>query len=268
MVIPSGKGMVEYRVILVEPKFQGNVGSVARTMKNFGLTRLTLVAPPTLGDEAMSRAMHAWDVVEAAQRVETFEEALRGCDFVVGTSGRIPEDEKSHLRNPIDVRELPPRLATMSGTVGLLFGREDFGLLNEELERCDLLVTIPTSTLYRSLNLSHAVAVVAYEIFRYAHPDAVKKVTPMSEEMKLTFQRHFDLLIDQLGLPEHKVLNTKRVYRKLLGRAVPSAWEYFVLMGIFSSVLRQYGIEIESGRWEASFDIPEGLEEELRQFLD
>lgn len=259
--------MPRFRVILVGPKYEGNVGSVARTMVNFDIEELVLVEPPALGDEARQRAMHAWPIVEQARWAETFEEAIRGCDLVVGTSARIPPSEKSHVRNPVEVWDLPGRLEPMRGTVGLAFGREDFGLFNEELERCDLLVTIPTSARYRSLNLSHAVAVVLYELYAHAHPEPVKPLTPMSEEMKATFQESFDRLVDLLELPAHKVRHTKQVYRRVLGRAVPSAWEYFVLMGVLSKVLRKYGVEIESGRWEGQFDLPQDVEEAVQSML-
>lgn len=259
--------MAQYRVILVGPKSQGNVGAVARVLANFDVAELVLVNPPPLGDEAMGRAMHAWDVIESARRVATFAEAIRGCDFVVGASGRIPLSEKSHVRNPIEIRDLPARLESMGGVVGLCFGREDFGLLNEELELCDLVVTIPTSARYKSLNVSHAVAVVLYELYLPRRPGPVKVLTPMSEEMKLTFQETFDALVDQLGLPEHKVRHTKTVYRKLLGRAVPSAWEYYVLMGVLAKILRKYGVEVESGRGAVDFDLPPELQNDLEAIL-
>lgn len=248
--------MARYRVVLVGPKSEGNVGAVARAMRNFGVEELVLVNPPPLADEAKERAMHAWDLVQSARAVKSFEEAVDGCDFIVGTSARIPLNEKNHHRNPLDVRDVPPRLAPMEGLVALCFGREDYGLFNEEVEQCDLLVTIPTSTAYKSLNLSHAVTVVLYELFVHAHPDPVKVLTPMSGTMRHTFQETMDLLIDQLRLPEHKNRNTKQVYRKLFGRAVPSAWEYFVLMGVLSAVLKQFGQEIESGRWKGEFELP------------
>lgn len=260
--------MPAYRVILVDPKHQGNVGSVARVLMNFDRSDLVLVRPPTLADEAKGRAMHAWDIVEKARSFESFDEAIEGCDFVVGTSARIPADEKSHLRNPIDARDLPGRLSGMSGTVGLVFGREDFGLLNEELELCDLLVTIPTTRRYRSLNLSHAVAVILYEIYAQTRTEPVKVLRPMSEEMKLMFQETMDLLVDQLGLPEHKVRNTKRVYRKVLGRAVPSAWEYFVLMGVLSGTLAKLGVPLGSRSRPADFDLPPDLETEIASLAE
>lgn len=260
--------MATYRVILVEPKSEGNVGAVARVMKNFGVEELVLVRPPRLGNEAKGRAMHAWDLVEAARHAPDFDDAIGGCDFLVGTSARIPLDERSHLRNPISARDLPSRLASMSGTVGLLLGREDFGLFNEELEACDVLVTIPTTDQYKSLNLSHAAAVLLYELYAHERAGDVKRLTPMSEEMKLTFQRAMDRLIEHLALPQHKARNAKRVYRKVFGRAVPSAWEYFVLMGILSGALRSFGVEFESGRYEPHFELPEDLEEELRSMFE
>lgn len=264
----SGPPIVPHvRVVLVEPKSEGNVGSVARTMKNFGVAELVLVNPPRLGDEARGRAMHAWDVVEAARRVASFEEATKGCDFIIGTSARIPLSEKAHVRNPIEARDLPPRLAAVSGTIGLCFGREDFGLFNEELEKCDLLVTIPTSDAYKSLNLSHAAAIVLYELYAHAHPEPMKVLRPMSEEMKRSFYGAMDLLIDQLGLPEHKVRNTKIVYRRVFGRAVPSAWEFFVFMGIVSHVLQKYGIDLENHSDGKDFELPADVEAELQALL-
>lgn len=260
--------MVQFRVVLVGPKSEGNVGAVARVLRNFDVAELVLVDPPPLGDEAKERAIHAWDLVQGARRAASFTDAIRGSDYVVATSARIPPNPKAHVRNPVPVRDLPARLAPMEGTVALCFGREDFGLFNEELEHCDLLVTIPTSQRYKSLNLSHAVAVVLYELFAHEHPGPIKPLTPMSEEMRRTFHHAFDLLIDQLGLPAHKLKSTKQVYRKLFGRAVPSAWEYFVMMGVLSRTLRKYGIEIESGGWDPEFDVSPQFEQEFESLLD
>jgi tRNA/rRNA methyltransferase len=262
------KPVPSYRVILVGPKSQGNVGAVGRLMRNFAVEDLVVMGGPDLGDEAKERAMHAWDLVQRARRVDTFEQAIAGCDYVVGTSAKIPRSEKAHLRNPVAARELPARLADASGTVGLCFGREDFGLFNEELEKCDLLVTIPTSARYPSLNLSHAVGLVLYELYAYRHPGPIKLVRPMSETMRDKFFQTFDRLVDTLGLPEHKVYGTKIVARRVFGRAVLSAWEYFVFMGVLSRVLRQYGVEIESGRLEQAFEVPAGAEADFQSFLE
>lgn len=244
------------------------MGSVARAMKNFGQHELALVNPPTLGDEAHGRAIHAWHIAEHALRFESLEDALRGCDYVIGTSARIPLPENTYLRGAIDVRDFPNRIAVMDGKVALLFGREDFGLFNAELELCDLLVTIPTSRAYPSLNLSQAVGIVLYELFVQVSPPAAQVLTPMSETMRRHFQASFDRLIEAMAMPPHREKNAKTMYRKLFGRAVPSAWEYFVLMGIIRRCLERFGIQSPSGGDAATFDLPPGLEDKFLRILD
>lgn len=260
--------MATFRVVLVAPKAEGNVGSVARVMRNFGVEDLVLVTPPPLEDEAKERAMHAWDVIQNARTVATFDEAIAGADYVVGTSAKIPRNEKGHARNPVDGRDLVARLLPMKGTVALCFGREDFGLFNEEIEKCDALVYIPTSEKYRSLNLSHAAAVLLYEIYRAQAGGGGRDLTPMSETMKVTFWKTFDTLVEQFRLPDHKADQTKIVMRRLMGRAVPSMWEYFVFMGILSSVLEKYGVQVEGGRFEGDFDVSTELFEEFQTMLE
>ena len=90
--------MPEYRVILAEPKFAGNVGAVARAMKNFGLKDLILVNPCEIGEDAFQRAMHAKDVLEGAAVHETLDAALEGIDYLVGTTGFDTKKDKKHLR--------------------------------------------------------------------------------------------------------------------------------------------------------------------------
>ncbi|MBI2077799.1 MAG: RNA methyltransferase [Euryarchaeota archaeon] len=260
--------MPSFRIVLVEPKYEGNVGSVARVMMNFGQSELVLVNPPPLKNEAQARAMHAWGIVENALRVETVAAAIEGCDYVVGTSARIPGPEKTYLRNPIDARDFPPRIAPMNGRVALLFGREDFGLFNEELELCDLLLTIPTSDAYRSLNLAQAIGVVLYEIYVQLAEKPVRELTPMSEEMRRHFQGMFDRLIEAMRMPEHQERNAKTAYRKLFGRAVPSAWEYFVLMGILRRTLVELGVKLPEGRKVPEFDVPPDVSKEFLAMLD
>jgi tRNA/rRNA methyltransferase len=257
--------MLRLRVILVEPKYQGNVGAVARLCQNFDVAELVLVGPPELGDEAKMRSMHAWDFLQRARRVDTFEEAVRGVDFLVGTTAKVPTSDKKHLRNPVDASDLPARLADRSGLVGLAFGREDFGLLTPELEVCDLNVTIPTSSSYRALNLSHAVAVVLYEFFKSQQEGPVKTLRAMDGRMRDALYSTWDEYIESLQLAEHKVMISKRVIRKLLGRAVPSGWEFFVLMGLLRRGLQRMGKET-SGE-ALGFEIPAEWKEELRDLF-
>ncbi len=151
------------RIVLVHTSHPGNIGGVARAMKNMGVGKLYLVAPRQYPDEqATWRAASAGDVLDGAVITATVEEAIADCQFVVGTSAR-------GRRIPwplLDPRACAQRLdlASQHGEVAVLFGREDRGLTNEELQLCNLHLTIPTSDAYSSLNLAMAVQIVCYEL--------------------------------------------------------------------------------------------------------
>ncbi len=151
------------RIVLVHTSHPGNIGGVARAMKNMGVGRLYLVAPRQYPDEQANwRAASAGDVLDSAIITESLEEAIADCQFVVGTSAR-------GRRIPwplLDPRECAQRMdvASTNGDVAVIFGREDRGLTNDELKRCNLHLNIPTSDAYSSLNLAMAVQIVCYEL--------------------------------------------------------------------------------------------------------
>ena len=151
------------RIVLVNTSHPGNIGGVARAMKNMGLSRLYLVEPRQYPHEqAEWRAASAADVLEGAVVTESLEEAIADCQFVVGTSAR-------GRRIPwplLDPRQCAERMSIASDSeqVAVLFGREDRGLTNDELKVCNLHLNIPTSADYSSLNLAMAVQVVCYEL--------------------------------------------------------------------------------------------------------
>ncbi|MDG2270731.1 MAG: tRNA (cytosine(32)/uridine(32)-2'-O)-methyltransferase TrmJ [Halioglobus sp.] len=151
------------RIVLVNTSHPGNIGGVARAMKNMGLSRLYLVAPRDYPHEqAQWRAASAADVLDAAVVVPTLGDAIADCQFVVGTSAR----ERRIPWPLLDARQCAERMARASSLdqVAVLFGREDRGLTNEELQVCNLHLNIPTSGVYSSLNLAMAVQIVAYEV--------------------------------------------------------------------------------------------------------
>ncbi|TXS95213.1 tRNA (cytosine(32)/uridine(32)-2'-O)-methyltransferase TrmJ [Parahaliea maris] len=151
------------RIVLVNTSHPGNIGGVARAMKNMGLTRLYLVEPRQYPDErATWRATSATDVLDNAVITSTLEEAIGDCQFVVGTSAR-----SRRIPWPLlDPRACAGRMAEVSDReqVAVLFGREDRGLTNDELKVCNLHLNIPTSEEYSSLNLAMAVQIVCYEL--------------------------------------------------------------------------------------------------------
>jgi len=157
--------MLRLRVVLVQPKNEGNVGAVARAMKNFDAGELVLVDPCPIGDEAAKRAMHGADILERAKIVPSLGAAFEGADLVAGTTGISTQSEKKFLRIALAPDAFADRVAAMDGTLALLFGREDYGLYDDELRRCDLLVSIPASPRYPILNVSHAAAICLYELY-------------------------------------------------------------------------------------------------------
>src|SRR5262245_48509801 len=151
-------------ILLVETQSAGNIGSVARAMKNMGLSQLLLVNCETeLMDEARRLACGADDVLESSRRFTSLPDALASFDLSVGTSSRridwIPQVYKPH--------ELAERLAELSTTqrIALVFGPERTGLTNDHLQHCQWLTTIPSNPEFESMNLAHAVAIVAYEVY-------------------------------------------------------------------------------------------------------
>ncbi len=226
---------LEFAVILVGPKFQGNIGLIARLMKNFGISDYRLVNGPELGSQAWKRAMHGQDVLAAAKAFKTLDEALKDIDYIVGTSGISSKHARKHLRNYVRPPEFAKRIQRISGRVGILFGRENYGLSVDELAKCDLLVHIPTNPEYPILNISHAVAIILYELFQpQARVHVPKKASGFEKEV---VNRKFHELMEHVDYPAHKRANTQIMFRRILGRAVLSEWEFFTLMGVLSKAI-------------------------------
>jgi TrmH family RNA methyltransferase len=156
------------RVVLVDPKYGGNIGSICRVMMNMGITDLALVAPHEKLDweEARKLAYRAEPMLDRLKKFQTLEEAVADCTVAAGTSARTGF-YRDHGFTP---REIAPVILDSAAhhKAALVFGREDKGLFNEEIAVCTHIINIPSSELYRSLNLSHAVMICCYELFLLA----------------------------------------------------------------------------------------------------
>ncbi|MDR2866951.1 MAG: RNA methyltransferase [Methanomassiliicoccaceae archaeon] len=227
--------MGNVRIILVSPKFEGNIGAVARSMANFGLDELYLVDPCEIGDEAYRRSKHGNYILDGSRTVSTLEEAVEGCLLVVGTSGIVTKGEKNYTRIPITAEEFADRMKGYDEKVAILFGREDIGLLQEELAHCDLLITIPADESYPVLNISHAAAIVMYEISQCV----TSQPTPADRNEKEQMFTFFDELLDSIDYPEHRKEGTAVMFRRLMGRAVPTKWEYATILGVFGDASKK-----------------------------
>jgi len=228
------------RIVLVDPKHPGNIGAVARAMKNMGLRELRLVRPALFPHtEATARASGADDVLDAAQVHEDFGQAIADCGLVVGTSAR-----QRHMPwNLVEPRECAPQIvqAASAGGAAIVFGTERTGLTNVELERCNLLLTIPTDSDYSSLNLAMAVQVVTYELWLAARPGAPqpppREVPLASAEEMARLYVHIEQVLEAIDFRDRTGgghLMTR--IRRLFNRAQLDQNEMNILRGILTAV--------------------------------
>jgi TrmH family RNA methyltransferase len=222
-------------VVLVEPEKEGNIGSIARSMRNFGLTDLCLVSPKTsVGDEAYRYATKGKQILEKARIARTLSDALRGVDRVIGTTAIIGTSSRNILRIVIDPPQLASRLAGTTGSVALLFGRESTGLSNRELQRCDIIVSIPASEDYNVLNVATAASIVFYELHK------VRQTRPWSlEPSQQSIDRLisiFDQLADVADLPPHRKRLADRAFRNVLAKSIISRREVSLIMGVLRRI--------------------------------
>jgi tRNA/rRNA methyltransferase len=225
--------MISVRVVLVEPRYEGNVGSVCRAMKNFGFSDLVLVRPCPLGDFAKAMAMHAQDMLASARIVDTFDESIKGVDIAVATTGKPGARQDGHVRYPyFNPKELREMLKDKAGTAALVFGREDWGLVNDIVERCDIVAYIPASKKYPIMNLSQAVAIFLYELSGFEGGN----VALAGRELMDVFYEHFRKLLDDIDYPGFKKDKTMMMLRRIYGRAMLNEREYFTMMGVLHEI--------------------------------
>lgn len=228
--------LARIRVVLVRPLHPGNVGAAARAMKNMGLGRLVVVAAEPLDvATAAVMAVHADDVLSRHRRFATLAEAIGDCGLVVGTCGR----GHAAVAGAASPRALAPSMlaATAANDVALVFGPEDSGLSNDELMRCQRVLTIPTVDAYASLNLAQAVLVCGYEL-RLAADAAASATAGDSPALAdaASAERMYTALEEALRaigfLHRDNGVHMMRVLRRLLGRAALDPYEARVLLGL------------------------------------
>lgn len=223
------------KVVLVGTLYSGNVGSSCRAMANMGFHKLALAAPNIQNgwDEAERLAVHATDILQGRQEFATFEEAVADCVAVVGTTARGGL-YRQHVKSP---RACAPDILALAetGPVALVFGREDKGLLNEEVAQCTHLIRIPVDEGYTSINLSQAVLITCYEFFtatgRYQPP--TEKSPPAPQAQKMQLMKNWQTMLQDIGYmnalqTEHMMQGIHRVF----SRGVQTRDDAAILLGV------------------------------------
>ena len=225
-------------VAVVDAKTPGNVGTIARAMKNYGLSELLLVDPPDLDPdgEAYGFAGQARKDILPEARELSFDE-LTAAYHTVACTATTNEDPANHVRYPaMTPSELADHLASVDTDVAIVFGRERVGITTEELAAVDSICSIPASDQYPSLNLGQAATIVLYELREVTvretqHPETLHERAPQPEIERLHDQ--FAAYLAAVDHPENKRPKAKRLFRRLLGRANPTPREVRTLQGLF-----------------------------------
>ena len=222
------------RIVLVRTSHPGNIGAAARAMKTMGLERLYLVAPLHYPHaDATARAVWADDVLERTRVCATLEEAIADCTFVVGASAR----QRTLPWPLLDARGTAERVAATTEETAIVFGPEQSGLDNHELERCTALLQIPASAEYASLNLAAAVQIVAYELRMAMHVVQEAPAEPLATAAELEyFYSHLQRVMEAAdfldpGNPKHLM----RRMRRLFNRARLDQNELNILRGLLAA---------------------------------
>jgi TrmH family RNA methyltransferase len=236
--------LARVRVVLINTTHPGNIGATARAMKVMGLSSLHLVTPKLYPHaDATARASGADDVLQAARVHDSLDSALDGCRLVLGTSARL----RSLPMPMLDARRAAAQaLAEVgsdgeAGAVAVLFGRERYGLTNEEMQRCQYLVNIPSNPDYSSLNLGQAVQIVAYELRLAALGVAGVAVDPPDwqpvdhGQMERFFEHLEQTLLDIRFLNPRQPKKLMARLRRLFNRARPDQNEINILRGILTA---------------------------------
>ncbi|WP_106478344.1 RNA methyltransferase [Phytohalomonas tamaricis] len=231
------------RIVLIQTFHPGNIGSVARAMKTMGLQQLVLVNPRCFPDEEATRlAAGATDILDDARVVVTLDEAIADCVQVVGASARIRSLPLPHYEEAdVMARELIEN--TTQGPVAIVFGRERFGLTNDELKSCSHQLTLPANPEYPVLNLSQAVQVCTHELFtawRRSQGNAVTKqanapILPTQEQMA-HFHAHLQETLEAVGFLNQPHAQTLEKLRAFFQRAQPTRKELSLLRGVLKAL--------------------------------
>jgi TrmH family RNA methyltransferase len=237
------------RIVLIDPSHPGNIGSVARAMKNMALSDLVLVRPRSFPHaEAAALAAGADDILARARIVESVAEAISDCGFIAGTTSR-PRSYYWEFTTP---REVAARIVASpaENRAALLFGSERYGLATEDLNHCNVLVRIPANPDYCSLNLAMSVQLIAYEVFMareqsHSHTQLEMPLAPSGDVEH--FYAHLHQVLNEIDFEDRTGHLMERL-RRLFNRAQLDRNELNILRGILSAVQGRRGQSAQRSR--------------------
>ena len=232
-------------VILIEPENAGNLGAIARAMANFGFKELVLINPKCdiMSKEAMDRAVHAKNIINKAVIGDI--DILSKFDYLIATTAKLGTDYNIP-RSHVTPRQLAETLAGISARsrIGIVIGRESTGMTNKEIMMCDFVCTITAFEKYPTLNISHALTILLYEIFTESGEKKIgTQIIPAGKTEKDAFFEELHQLLDEIEFSTKEKRETQKiVWQKLIGKSFLTKRELFSLFGFVR--------KLKEGRWK------------------
>ena len=218
-------------IVLIGTENSGNVGAIARIMKNFSFTKLKLINPKCehLSDEALNRSKHAKNILKNAKLIDIKD--LKKYDYVIATTSKIGSDYNIP-RSALNPKELSEKVNEINNKkIAILFGRESVGLTNEEINYADYVVSVPCSKKYPSMNLSHSVAIILYEL-NNSKDNILSHINVISKKEKDAMLNLIDEILNEMEFrfPEMKQTQ-KTIWKRIIGKSNMTKREAFAIMG-------------------------------------
>lgn len=226
-------------LVLIEPKTPGNIGAIARIMANFNFKDLVIINPRCnhLAEESLWRAKRAKPILKKAGILSSFKE-LERYDYLIGTTGNLGSSYNIP-RCPLSPEQLAEKINKINKSkIALILGREGDGLTNNEVNQCDFTVTIQSSPKYSSLNISHAVAILLYEIFKVSKKKKIgQHIIPLPSKEKDHLLRMINETLEKLPFTsEHRRITQRATWKRIVGKSLLTRREGYTLMGFFDKV--------------------------------
>lgn len=224
-------------IVAIEPETSGNLGSIARVMSNFDMRELILINPKCEIDSDSRRfAKNAQAVLENARTADM--KALKEFDCLIATTSKLGTDYNIP-KTPITPEQLGEKLSEIKGKkVALVLGRESDGLHNDEVQMCDFIVTIPASKKYDSFNISHALAILLYEIKKKElSGEMLKRYTPISAAEKEQIMKMLESAMKKMEFRDELKMETQRaVWKRMISKSFMTRREAYALMGFLKRI--------------------------------
>ncbi len=222
-------------IALTEPEVQGNIGAIARAMKNTNFFNLIVIGTSFLDDDAYSRAMEAKPILDSSIFYKSVKELRNDFDVLVATSSVPSGNLKDYRRLPVEPERFWKDFYDPSLSTCLIMGREGDGLRNRELSLCDFFITIPGSQEYPVYNLSHAAAIIMYEGLKVENLEFPEKEKAGGQEITILVNRISEIL-EKVNFSRHKVPATEVMLRRLFSRSGLLRSEFLRIMGILRKI--------------------------------